>query len=397
MVKKLRLVFMRIHREINTFDYIGFLFIGFTSIFIFVLSLNSSFAEGEDKNKVYLFITIDVEAGSYMGRPNKLSDRIYGHIGVEYWGIPKIMELCKKYNVGATFFVDVYEYKYYGEEAFKKIATEIKENGFDVQLHAHPHWYYGNTRDNMWQYSLKQQTEIIREGKRLLYDWTGINPVAFRAGGYAADENTLLALEANDIYIDSSLVYGNALSKLNLLIPPLSKNKPSLINKIYEVPVTVFKELGFGKYERLRSFDIEADTLRELKYVVEQAKDHHLPTLVLMMHSHSFVKWNADRTRHWGNPEELRRFEEFLQYVSSDKSIVPVTFSEFNALIQKGYKLEGNDYIAHTGFFMTYLRSLERIDEGWENQLFALSLPLFLIFLVIVYWYFLKRKKRAQP
>ena len=345
--------------------------------------------------KILLFITIDVEAGSYEGKPNKLSDRIYGYIDGEYWGIPKIMELCKKYNAGATFFVDVYEYKHYGAEAFKKIVGQIKENGFDVQLHAHPRWYYGNEKDKMWQYSLEQQVEVIKEGKQLLYDWTGINPVAFRAGGYAADENTLKALEANSIPIDSSMAYGMPLNKLGLLVPSLSINKPTEVGKVKEMPVTVFEELSFGKYKRMRLFDIEADTLRELKYVVEQAKDHHLPILVLMIHSHSFVKWNADRTRHWGDPEELRRFEEFLQYVSSDKGIVPVTFTEFHNLVQKGYAIEGNDYVPHTGVLLTYMRSLERINEGTENVLFAIIPPAGIVLFVFIIIYFFKRKKAA--
>lgn len=363
-------------------------------VFLFLLFFLSADAIAETATeKIFLFITIDVEAGSYKGKPNKLSDRIYGYIDGEYWGVPKMMELCKKYNVSATFFVDVTEYKYYGEDAFKKIVTEIKENGFDVQLHAHPHWYYENNKDKMWQYSLEQQTEIIREGKKLIYDWTGVAPIAFRAGGFAADENTLKALEINNIYIDSSLTYGIPVSKLNLLIPPLDINKPSAINKLIEVPVTVFEEFSVGKYKRMRLFDIEADTLRELKYVVEQAKTHHIPTLVLMIHSHSFVKWNADRTRHWGNPEELRRFEEFLQYVSYDKSIVPVTFTEFHNLVQKGYAIEGNDYVPHTGFLLTYMRSLERINEGMENVLFAIIPPAGLGLSVFIIIYFFKRKK----
>jgi peptidoglycan/xylan/chitin deacetylase (PgdA/CDA1 family) len=365
-------------------------------VFLFLMFFLSADAIAKTATKkIFLFITIDVEAGSYKGKPNTLSDRIYGYIDGEYWGVPKMMELCKKYNVSATFFVDVYEYKYYGENAFKKIVTEIKENGFDVQLHAHPRWHYENNKDKMWQYSLEQQTEIIREGKKLIYGWTGVAPIAFRAGAFAADENTLKALEMNEIFFDSSLAFNYPSSRLSLLVPQININNMSNIGKVIEIPVTVFKEIKIGKYTRTRLFDIEANTLRELKYIVEQAKINHLPALVLMIHSHSFVKWNKERTRHWGDPHELKRFEEFLKYVGSDKDIVPITFSEFNALIQKGYKLEGNDYIPHTGFFMTYLRSLERIGEGMENQLFALTPPVFLIFLVIAYWYFLKRKKRA--
>ena len=59
-------------------------------VFLFLLFFLSADAIAETATKkIFLFITIDVEAGSYKGKPNKLSDRIYGYIDGEYWGIPK--------------------------------------------------------------------------------------------------------------------------------------------------------------------------------------------------------------------------------------------------------------------------------------------------------------------
>lgn len=46
----------------------------------------------------------------------------------------------------------------------------------------------------MYLYSLNKQTEIIKDGKELVKEWTGEYPIAHRAGAYGINENTFMAL-----------------------------------------------------------------------------------------------------------------------------------------------------------------------------------------------------------
>ena len=51
-------------------------------------------------------ITIDMEFSTH-----KDDIGIVGNINGKEFGVSKIMEICDKYSVKATFFVDVYGYK----------------------------------------------------------------------------------------------------------------------------------------------------------------------------------------------------------------------------------------------------------------------------------------------
>ncbi len=87
----------------------------------------------------------------------------------------------------------------------------------------------------MHEYNLREQEEIISKGIELLKKITNTQPIAHRAGSFAADNNTLKALIKNGIFIDSSYVkeYKNCKIDLN--------NKLLTEGKIKEVPISTKK------------------------------------------------------------------------------------------------------------------------------------------------------------
>ena len=61
-----------------------------------------------------------------------------------------------------TFFLDVFEYKRYGENNFKSICQKIIKEGNDVQLHIHPNRGYDENRVRVpEEYSQQEQIKII--------------------------------------------------------------------------------------------------------------------------------------------------------------------------------------------------------------------------------------------
>src|SRR5690606_32194495 len=118
-------------------------------------------------------------------------------------------------GVRGTFFLNVYEYKTWGEESLRNIALQLQRSGQEVALHTHPQWLYDPGIPRMYDYSLQEQTRIIAEGVALIEKWTGEAVFSHRAGAYTANRDTLQALENNGIYLDSSLFYGHQLSMLN--------------------------------------------------------------------------------------------------------------------------------------------------------------------------------------
>lgn len=258
-----------------------------------------------------------------------------------------IVELLDKFNVKATFFVDVYEYARFNEKEFKELCQNIQKRGHDVQLHTHPVWVYNSNRKLMYQYTLKEQIEIIKQGKELIKKWIGVCPIAHRAGGYGADKNTLIALRENDILIDSSNFYGHPNCKIDL-----TKNQTVEKGGIIEVPITIFKrtyQIRVGPYkfkrERYIKTDINWATLEELKLFIQEANINNIKLINIFLHSYSLIDF-----KNFSNPQPnfnmREKFEQFLEFITNDPEIEIISIKDFLQIYKSNpNKFKGLDYV----------------------------------------------------
>lgn len=237
--------------------------------------------------------TVDVESGNNFPLPQQVDAVCQSGSAC---GLMEIARMLKDRGLAGTFFLNVYEHQKWGEAALRDIVSKLQAAGQDVALHTHPQWTYDPARTGMHQYSLDDQTSIIREGVQLLSAWTGRPVVAHRAGDYAADERTLKALEANGLRIDSSLFWGHSHCRLSEL--GLPRNLPASWGKLIEIPVTVYQ-----RQERPRLFGeitpplvstrkIDADWFvdeEEARSALDAVIEADLPFLVVFLHSFSLL------------------------------------------------------------------------------------------------------------
>lgn len=298
---------------------------------------------------MYLIITVDTELSSHKGKIG-----IIGNIDGAEYGIQKIMEICDKYGVKATFFVDVYGYKKIGIDDMKAICKSIYEKGHDVQLHTHPDVYDKN-RGYMALYNLDEQIEIISEGKKIFENYLGFSPVAHRAGDWGADYNTLKALEVNGIPLDCSMFYQWPLCGLNK--PILTKNRCIRHNEILEIPATVFLSPSLGVFNQNRLFDLNANPLNELIYILNLIRNSNLKLAVLTLHSFSFLYWDKMRTNYCFNRAKIREFEKFLNYAAGETDIEILTIKKFYELYKHNpCVIDTQDYLPYSGYYFSLLR-----------------------------------------
>ena len=83
--------------------------------------------------KTIVTITVDTEFSTH-----KEDMGIFGRIGNQEYGVPKLLELLDGHGFKATFFLDVYTNKKGYLDSFKEICRELKHKGHDLQLHTHP-------------------------------------------------------------------------------------------------------------------------------------------------------------------------------------------------------------------------------------------------------------------
>ena len=361
---------------------------------------------------IKVFITIDVETsiGGAFAKPDKLrpvgaDKRIYGQIGNKEYGIPLIIEILNKHNLKATFFVEPFCSFYFGEKIVEEICNYILNHGHDVQLHLHPNYQIFKCPD--WQerakkkelfpdiiakYNLDEQINLIRQAKKIL-EKCGVTPIAFRAGCFGANLDTLTALKENDFLIDSSynlsflgktcflhpLHLTSHLSHLTSHLSPLTShisrltphlsrltylNDLALINGIYEIPITNYYDFKIGNFKRLRNLDICASSFYEMKKILRYGLKKGPKHITFILHSFSFIK-KRDVQYKTAKPNfiVINRFKKLCEFLSRNKNLFKViTLSQFAqslpdyALQTKHYGLRTKDYIPFTGNIPSLLR-----------------------------------------
>jgi peptidoglycan/xylan/chitin deacetylase (PgdA/CDA1 family) len=273
--------------------------------------------------------TIDTE-GVHGARP--FEQFILGQVAGsgDDWGVFRIADICARHGAPATFFVDVFEVSLWGEDRFRDLTRQLSDRGFDVQLHTHPGWrddphdftelreikrkrsYLSQNLDFMAKLSLQQQISLLREGMEMLKQWTGIAPVAHRSGGYSINDDTLKALRAVGIELDSSMHHGHAHSHVTWSINSVVER-----DGVIELPVTlldyVFKLPSVGVlYRKSMKTDLDSCSLEELVAYVDQAVARGMSVMNLFMHSYSLLAFDLDYRRIDPQPEDVQKLDRFL-------------------------------------------------------------------------------------
>ena len=202
----------------------------------------------------------------------------------------------------ATFFLDVYG-KTDRELAHQESAAKlIAASGHDLQLHTHPAPSFDRKRQQLRDYTLEEQREIIQLGANRISDWTGTRPVLHRAGDWAADHHSLQALRDCGFRADFS---ASAWSKSCGFEPQvINGNGWTKIDGMLCGVGTCYRDRLTG---RLRRIDIGGVSFSELRDVLT----HRANPLFLTLHSFSFLKFNRMRTKFRAFPDYIEKLARF--------------------------------------------------------------------------------------
>jgi len=266
-----------------------------------------------------VFLTVDTEfawrhhaAGLDL---EAIYDRSLEPAGV---GIGYQLDQLARHDLKACFFVDPMPALAYGPEPVARMVGAILDAGQEVQLHCHPSWTGAQVGDGgaTWgrfalrDYTLAEQIDLIGSATQLLIGAGAPRPVAFRAGSYAANDDTLTALAMLGFVYDSSHngASGSAIGLPARAIAPVERS-------VIEVPVTVIEDLPGA----LRTFQVCALSSGETQQALEHAaeRDHAAVTVV----SHSFELANRAGTR--ANGIHVRRFEALCAMLAERRGVLP--------------------------------------------------------------------------
>ena len=231
-------------------------------------------------------------------------------------GISYQLATLAKHDLKACFFVDPLPALLFGIEPIERIVGTILAAGQEVQLHVHPMWTQadrrveraGPVRFELTQFSEDEQFDLVLQARELLWQAGAPDPMAFRAGSFAANEGTLRAIRRAGFRIDSS--------HNGSLMPwpcdtglPETTVSPLRAGTLIELPVGLIDE-GGGK---LRHLQIGAVSLGEMRAALFHAEAEGSPLVTLVGHSFELATRDGERA----NDIVRHRFDSLCAWLAS--------------------------------------------------------------------------------
>jgi hypothetical protein len=300
-----------------------------------------------------VLMTFDVECsmGGAWNNPDlkPVSPRLgmMGEYGNRQMGLPLICDILDRFTLKATFFLEPFNAELGWPGETEPVVKLLVDRQQDIQLHVHPnHFHYGQYKagekyqrsDQMADLPLEKQEELLRSGVELLEKWSGLRPIAFRAGNMGASEDTLQAMKAVGLWIDSSYTFPYVGGQCRFRETE-RYNGAKWYGEILEVALSAFQQPKLPGMRPAKPVDLMGASFEECRDAVEKTCDAGADAVVIL-HSFSLFKVR-DQQYHGGRLNRIvtRRFEKFCRWLNDNRHRYPPrTFAEFGRLIQGGYQ-----------------------------------------------------------
>lgn len=281
-----------------------------------------------------VYFTIDTEYSSGLAARVGLGESaanfarsISGETGDGAVGIGYQMDVFDRHGLKAVFFVDPMPALVWGVAAVEDVVGGIVARGYDVQLHLHTEWLAlagqanplgKRTGINIKDFAFEDQCRLIDLAKSLLVSAGAPAPVAFRAGNYGANDDTLRALAQCGLRFDTSHCPGIADSLCSISLGSQHR-RPVEHCGVIEVPIACIAAPRGG----LRHAQVTALSAGEVLAGVRHAQRVGDDGFTLV--SHSFELLSRDRRQ--VNQIVKRRFEQLCAGLAKLEGVRTATYA----------------------------------------------------------------------
>lgn len=289
-------------------------------------------------------LTVDTEALPRRATSDHVRRLIWGENDGGTAGVREMVEIGDEFGARHVFFVDLCAAQTYDNE-IDEVIRWLDAAGHDVQLHAHPEYLpaefwaefgFSYRPRFMNQFDEAKAEFTLRHFGKRISDITGKPVLAFRAGSFRWNANTLRALKTVGI----PLSFNNSMKACLDGVCPYAEptNAPfAWSNGIIEVPVAerlfvpFLQQLG---WERLsfpysnRFFTPPWRMVWPFTWGIDSS------FLVILLHSWSLLYWDENNLVQYRDDRRLESYRRFVRKLAKDYDII--TTDEFLDLHNRG-------------------------------------------------------------
>lgn len=259
--------------------------------------------------KTQVCITVDTEfsIGGAFADPARFrpvaEPSVLCPVGEDSHGLGFMLDVFARYGFAATFFVEALNVCYFGDAPMQRIAQQLRDAGHDLQLHLHPCWTA--FRDPKWSEKLSDNSPddsmagrrveevevLLAQGIETFARWHVPRPLALRCGGLHVDAAVYTAMARQGLRLASNV-------GLAIFCP----HDPRLhihggrrwVDGVLEVPILTYRRFCVGRYAQAKTLTITGSSATETESLLWAAHRAGVSPVVVLTHSHEFVKHPAD-------------------------------------------------------------------------------------------------------
>jgi hypothetical protein len=239
----------------------------------------------------------------------------HGEFGLRHQG-----RVLEDHGLTGVFFVEPLFSGRFGQERLNDVVEMLLRHRHDVQLHLHTEWLdewpeplvdcRTGKRQFLRQFDEGEQCVLLNEGRCRLQRAGAERVVAFRAGSFALNADTLRALSRCGFAADFS--YNAAqFGPESGVAPGLLLTDSCQLGDIDEYPMTVY-ETGFGG---LRHAQLGACSSGELELLLWKAKEQGQRDFVLLWHNFELLSPSKSRV----DSVVRKRFDRLCRFLSRNR------------------------------------------------------------------------------
>jgi hypothetical protein len=273
-----------------------------------------------------VYLTIDVEIWSpgweldTDSLKRAFETYILGKTNDGEFGLKYQLDIINDAGLTAVCFVEPLFTKATGTAYLRQIVDICSKRGNEIQLHAHPEWlkhaaadFQGidfSERYLLSQFTRQEQYQIIAEARDILATVTDSGITAFRAGSFAANIDTLAALNQAGIKLDSSYNASMPSPDHGFTQANNAVNAPFCRGGVTEIPMTVYRTHN----NSLRHTQIAACTFKELKSLLLKSFDSGHTDVVILSHSAELL----DGSRSRKDPRNIETLTKLVSFIAAN-------------------------------------------------------------------------------